>query len=117
MFIYLPCEIAVKTALLDQVDNYHVINLEEMTSGGEAIGMLIEGANFNSWYVGTDSYLGDGCIGTPSAFLVAVSIHAGLKYIFKHPDEGILYPEQLDVDEIISYISPYLPVYSRKCDI
>lgn len=117
IFVYLPCEIALKTALLDQVDNYHVITPEEMTSGGEAIGMLIEGANFNSWYVGTDSYLGDGCIGTPTAFLVAVSIYAGLKYIFKHPNEGILYPEQLDTDEIISYISPYLPVYSRKCDI
>jgi len=115
MFVYLPCEIAKKTVLSDQVDKYHVIGMDELISGGEAIGMLIEGENFTSRYIGTEAYIGDGCIGTPSAFLVAVSIFAALKYIFRHPDEGILYPEQLDADEIISCISPYLPVISKEC--
>ncbi len=115
MFVFLPCEIALKTALSDQVDKYHVIGMDELISGGEAIGMFIEGENFTSRYIGTEAYIGDGCIGTPSAFLVAVSIFAALKYIFRHPDEGILYPEQLDADEIISCISPYLPVISKEC--
>ncbi|OON85914.1 hypothetical protein BXO88_09795 [Oribacterium sp. C9] len=117
IFSYLPCDIALKTALLGHVDEYHVICEDEMISGGEAIGMLVQGNNFNSRYVGTESYLGDGCIGAPPAFLVAVSIYAALIYVFKHPDSGILYPEQLDVDEIISYISPYLPVISKKSQL
>lgn len=115
MFVYLPCEIAQKTVLSDHIDKYHVIGMDELISGGEAIGMLIKGENFTSRYIGTEAYIGDGCIGTPSAFLVAVSILAALKYIFRHPDEGILYPEQLDADEIISCISPYLSVKSKEC--
>ena len=115
MFVYLPCEIAVKTVRTENVDHYHVIALDEIVSGGEDIGMLVEGKNFKSRYVGTRAYVGDGCIGTPVAFLVAVSIFAALKYIFKHPNEGILYPEQLDTEEVISYISPYLPVISGEC--
>ena len=115
MFVYSPCEIAQRTVLLDHVDKYHVIGMDELISGGEAIGMLIEGENFTSRYIGTEANLGDGCIGTPAAFLVAVSIFAALNYIFRHPNEGILYPEQLDADEIISYISPYLPVISKEC--
>lgn len=115
MFVYLPCEIAVKTVRTENVDHYHVIALDEIVSGGEAIGMLVEGKNFKSRYVGTEANLEDGCIGTPVAYLVAVSIFAALKYIFKHPNEGILYPEQLDTDEVISYIAPYLPVISGEC--
>lgn len=48
-------------------------------------------------------------------YYVAVSVFAALKYISKHPNEGILYPEQLDTEEVISYISPYLPVISWEC--
>lgn len=115
VYIFAACKFLEGICQTQGLYIYHVIGMDELISGGEAIGMLIEGENCTSRYIGTEAYIGDGCIGTPSAFLVAVSIFAALKYIFRHPDEGILYPEQLDADEIISCISPYLPVISKEC--
>lgn len=116
MFVYRPCDIAYKTVLLDNIEEYHTISKEETVSGGEIIGMLVEGANFTTRYIGTELYVEDDHLGTPVSSLVGISIYAGLKYIMNHPNEGILYPEALDADEIISYISPYLPVISKNID-
>lgn len=112
MFVYQPCDLAYKTVLTDTVEGYYTISKDEMLSGGEFVGMLVQGDNFHPRYLGTGLVLEDECFGSPSAALVGISLYAAIKYIFNHPNEGIIYPEKLDVDEIFSYIEPYLPITS-----
>ncbi|WP_026492943.1 saccharopine dehydrogenase NADP-binding domain-containing protein [Butyrivibrio sp. XPD2002] len=112
MFVYQPCELAYKTVFIDKDEAYYVISKDEMVAGGEYIGMLIEGDNFHPRYIGTKLLLEDECFGTPTAALVGISIYAAIKYIIKHPNEGVVYPEELEADEMISYIKPYMPVVS-----
>ena len=49
MFVYHPCEIAYNSVLTDNVEGYYVISKDEMVSGGEFVGMLVEGKNF--WWL------------------------------------------------------------------
>ncbi len=112
MFVYKPCDLAYKTVLTDTVEGYYTISKDEMLSGGEFVGMLVQGDNFHPRYLGTGLVLEDECFGSPSAALVGISLYAAIKYIFNHPNEGIIYPERLGVDEILSYIAPYLPITS-----
>ena len=45
-----------------------------------------------------------------SVLLVAVSINAAIRYAMNHPNEGIIFLEYAEPDEIISYISKYVQV-------
>jgi hypothetical protein len=51
---------------------------------------------------------------TPSVLEVSATLYAAMRYIANHPEEGILYPEYLEVNEMLSYTERFLPVISQK---
>lgn len=114
LFVYRPCDLAINSVLHGSNDKYQLITKERMLSGGEAVGICVEGDAFTNRYVGTALYLDESRFETPSVFLVSVSVYAAIKYIIKHPLEGVLFPEYLPLEEILSYVSPYLPIISNE---
>ena len=90
-----------------------------MISGGESVGIILEGERFRSRYVYTQLKIEElqaipDDHSTPTVFQVSVSLLAALSYILQHPQEGILYPEDLDPEKILTYVTPDLSVYSKE---
>ena len=114
LFVYRPCDLAINSVLHGTNEEYQLITKDKMTSGGEAVGICVHGDNFKSRYAGTALCLDKNRFETPSVFLVSVSVFAAIKFILGHPNEGTLFPEYLPVEEILSYVSPYLPIISNE---
>ena len=91
-----------------------LIKKDKMISGGEIIGICVEGTKFDPIYAGTELYYEGTDFETPTVLLVSASVYAAILYMDAHPDRGVLLPEYLDANEIISGISPWLPFVSNK---
>lgn len=121
MFVYRSSDLAMNSVYRADVDLYNmgkyqtmIITNDRMTAGTEAVGAIAEGKNFSSVYVGiAPDYNKDG-LETPSILEVSASVYAAILYISKHPCEGIMLPEYLDVSEILSHTERFLPVISKR---
>ena len=92
MFVYHPCEIALSSVYHEDNIRARLITRDRMLSGGEIIGICVEGKNFNPIYVGTELYLDKNRDDTPTVLLVSASVFAAIKYMQNHPDKGVLFP-------------------------
>lgn len=110
IFVYRPCELALHSLLHGDNKKYCLITHDRILSGEEEMGVYLEGANFSPYYVGTRMLYDPDGTDSPSAYLVAASVLAAIKYVMNHPAEGILLPEHIDAEEILSYVSPYLEI-------
>ncbi len=110
MFVYHPCDLAFRSVFHDSNSKQRLISRDRILSGGEAVGICAEGDNFSPVLVeaalSSDKLREE----SPTVFPVAVSLFAAIRYIINHPSEGILFPEYTNPDEIISYVSKFLPV-------
>lgn len=121
IFVYRPCDLAIGSICRTDRElylkgKYHDVSItrDRVCSGTEEVGITVEGKNFESVYVYVAPVLEENSVETPTVLEVSASVFAALHYILKHPDEGILFPEYLDVDEILSYTGRSLPVASIK---
>ena len=126
MFLYRPCPLAFSSLFHEENQRHELIVKTRMTAGGETVGVLVEGEGFCPRCVYTELLTApehSGTAGenrppalsvTPTVYQVASSLFCALKYIIRHPDEGVLYPENLDMDEVLSDVSLFLPVISRE---
>ncbi len=121
IFVYRPCELAISSvrrsdAALLHTDTYQFMPItnDRMISGTEAVGVTVEGERFTPVYVGVAPKYDKDAFETPSVLEVSATVYAAMRYISKHPLEGVLYPEYLDVDEILSYTERFLPVTSKR---
>ena len=113
-FLYSPCKYAVES--IKQFKNkepsdYKLITKDEIISGGESVGVLIQGKRFKTRYFG--NYL-DTTKEKESATIlqVSASAFAAFQYMMKHPNEGMLFPEDLNDKEVIELARPYLKEYT-----
>ena len=124
-FLYRPCPLAMRSLFHAQNNRRELITKDRMSSGGEVVGILLEGNRFRSRYVYTEltvdslsAEFGKASIpdvrSTPTVLQVSVSLLAAIRYVLQHPEEGILYPEDTPLGEMLSYAAWYLPVASRK---
>ena len=114
MFVYRPCELALNSVFHEDNVRMRLITKDRMLSGFEAIGMCVEGKNFSPIYVGTELHYDKDSFETPTVLLVSASALAAIRYMSDHPKEGLLFPEYLDLDEVLKHISPYLPIVTNK---
>lgn len=117
-FVYSPCEIAERTALSCRNLNeagYEILEQRTYKSGGESIGIIIQGKRFETRYYG--NYLdGQGLSETATVLQVSASAYAAYRYMLKHPDSGLLFPEDLPHKETLSIARKYLKEYiSTTC--
>ena len=113
MFFYQPCPLALRSVFHEYNSRYELITKEKMTSGGEAVGIVLEGDRFRSRYVYTVLEMAPGRFETPTVLEVSASLLCAVKYLLRHPGEGVMFPEDMDVSEVLSDVSRYLPVFSR----
>ncbi len=114
MFVYRPCEIALRSMHHKENNFGKLITKDRMVSGGETIGICVEGRNFHPIYVGIERNYDSDREDTPTVLLVSASVLAAIRYMHDHPDEGVLLPEYLDADEILEHVSPWIPVIINR---
>lgn len=113
-FVYSPCEYAIKSIKRFKYyspTNLHLINKREIIDGGESVGIIFQGRKFNTRYFG--NYLKTNEISDETATIrqVSASSYAGFIYILKHDKEGLLFPEELNEEEVLNTAKQYLNEY------
>ncbi len=117
-FVYSPCDYSMRSIETNEDINLlkdHLINKKEIISGGESVGIIIQGKRFKTRYYG--NYLKTNDL-DESATIIQVSAGAfsAFKYMMNHPNEGMLFPEELDEKEVLGYAEKYLKSYiSIEC--
>lgn len=121
LFVYRPSDIALNSVYHKDIESYQMgkykkemITIDKMVSGTELVGVSVEGKNIHTFYVGVAPHFDKNSFETPTILAVSSSIYAAVAYIFNHSNDGILYPENLDVNEILSYTKKFLPIVSMK---
>jgi homospermidine synthase len=116
-YSYLPCDAALASIHEVHMRDWSLperitIMNEDITSGGDELGVLLMGPNIGALWYG--SYLDLQSVRrilpghNPTAVQVAAGAFAALKWMMKNPREGYCEPEQLPFREILDTADPYL---------
>lgn len=112
-FVYSPCNYAIasiKDCKKRQLSRSHLITKDEIVSGGESVGVIIRGKRFKTRYFG--NYLKTTDIEETATILqVSAGAFSSFKYMLNHPNEGMLFPEELDEEEVLATAKKYLKEY------
>ncbi|MBR4456366.1 MAG: hypothetical protein IKS32_09085, partial [Solobacterium sp.] len=112
-FVYSPCTYAKRSlaaAGSTIPEKIHLIAKNEIISGGESVGVILYGDNFQPRYFGSYLLTADSAE-TATAVQVSASLFAAYQYIVNHPHKGLLFPEDLDHREVLRYASMHLGSY------
>lgn len=117
-FFYSPCDYAIKSiAQFDKepAKKFHLITKKEIVSGGESVGIIIQGKRFKTRYYGNQLNTID--LNESATILqVSASSYAAFKYMLNHQEEGIVFPEDVDENEVLDTAKKYLKSYvTLKC--
>lgn len=114
-FVYSPCEYAIKSVKEKNIKSNYLIEKKDIINGGESVGVIIQGKRFHTYYFG--NFLDTTKINETATILqVSSSTYAGFIYMMHHPKDGLLFPEDVNEDEILSIAKPYLKEYtSTRC--
>lgn len=115
-FVYRPCEVALESLFAAYKNNFigtkeHLISLSEIAKGGEAVGVVLEGKNFKTRYFGNKLEV-PLTHETPTILQVSASAFAAFRYMLEYPEQGFLFPEELDDEKLLAYAKPYLKEYT-----
>ena len=117
MFLYQPCPLAFSSLFHEENRRHERIVNNRVKSGGETVGVMLEGKNFSPRFVYTELRAVPTAFATPTVYQVAASLFCAVKYILRHPKEGVLLPENLDTEEVLLDISGLLPMVSQEGQI
>ena len=110
MFVFRPCDLALRSVFHETNTKQQLITKDRILSGGEAVGICVEGKNFSPVHVEAALSYDEKIEDSPSVLLVSASLFAAIRYAMDHPNEGILFPEYTDPKEIVSYVSKFMNV-------
>jgi len=81
-------------------------------SGVDALGVLLMGHEKNAYWYGSvlsvDQARKMAPFNTATSLQVAAGVFSGITWAIRHPDQGIVEPEQMDHEEVLRLASPYL---------
>lgn len=117
-FIYSPCTYATKSIIQfknEIPEKLHLITKDEISGGGESVGIIIRGKKFKARYFG--NYLNSNEINESATILqVSASAYAAFVYMTKHKQDGMLFPEEMNENELLETAKLYLKDYiSVEC--
>lgn len=109
IFLYRPSNLAL-TSLNDNFHNehpsYQLLTKKEYVNGGEEVGILIQGKRFKSRYFA--NYLDSKDLDELATIRqVSAGVYGAYQYIKNHPNEGFLFPEELN-EEVLESAREYL---------
>ncbi|MCQ2794801.1 MAG: saccharopine dehydrogenase NADP-binding domain-containing protein [Bacilli bacterium] len=109
IFLYHPSNLAL-TSVNDNFHNKHpnykLLTKKDYVSGGEEVGILIQGKRFKSRYFA--NYLDSKELNELATIRqVSAGVYGAYQYIKNHPNEGFLFPEELN-EEVLACAKEYL---------
>ncbi len=113
-FVYSPSDYAIRS-MDEEITREHLIKRDEIIKGGESVGVIIQGKRFHSHYYG--NYLDTMDLDESATVLqVSASSYAGFVYMIRHEKDGLLFPEDVNEEEVLEIAKPYLKEYlSFRC--
>lgn len=116
-YAYCPCDSAI--ASLHELRGYDYklqpkirIMTDEIIGGSDALGALVMGHPFNSWWTGSDLSIDEARRLVPhqnaTTMQVAISVTAACVWMLENPERGVVVPDDLDHDYILEMCKPYL---------
>ena len=116
-FIYLP-SVPARTSLkyikennFQKPQNIKVLDKKDISEGGETVGVVIYGKRFKTRFFGNRLTIAD-TEQSPTILQVGASAFAAFKYMKNHPNQGFLFPEELDDKEILNEVTKYIGALS-----
>lgn len=116
-YAYTPCNDSLVSLHEIRGTSYEMqprrrILANEIVAGEDAIGSLIMGHDFNSWWTGSVLSIEEARKKVPGVNATAVQVAAGVLaavvWTVRHPRKGICLPEDLPHGEILETAQPYL---------
>jgi homospermidine synthase len=116
-YAYCPCDAAIASLWELRGNDYRLqsrlrIMTDEITGGSDALGALVMGHPFNSWWCGTDLSIEESRRLVPhqnaTTMQVAISVVAACMWMIENPARGVLLPDDLPHDYVLGIAKPYL---------
>jgi homospermidine synthase len=116
-YAYCPCDAAVASLTELRGNNYKLqsrqrIMTDEITTGSDALGALLMGHPFTSWWIGSDLSIEESRRLLPhqnaTTMQVAISVVAAVTWMIQNPERGVVFPEDLPHDFVLDLARPYL---------
>jgi len=116
-YAYCPCDNAIISLHELRGRDYalqpdHRIMTDEITGGSDILGALLMGHPFGAWWTGSDLSIEESRRLVPhqnaTTLQVAIAVVAAAMWMIEHPDRGLLVPDDLPHDYILSIAEPWL---------
>ena len=92
-----------------------ILNNEILPGGADAMGVLLMGHPFRSWWTGSVLTIDDARELVPgqsaTTVQVAASVMAAVVWIIENPERGVLLPDDLDHERMLELVRPYLGTF------
>lgn len=116
-YAYCPCDCAIVSLYELRGRDYELqpkirIMTDEIISGADALGALVMGHPYNSWWCGTDLDIEESRRLVPhqnaTTMQVAISVVAACMWMIENPHSGLRAPDDLPHDYVLGISKPYL---------
>ncbi|MDD5103522.1 MAG: saccharopine dehydrogenase C-terminal domain-containing protein [Candidatus Peribacteraceae bacterium] len=116
-YAYCPCAEALRSfedlcaRNFAAPDKWRILG-DDIQSGIDELGVLLMGHDFKAWWMGTILSIDEARRLVPgqnaTTLQVAASVMAAVRWMIRHPNEGVRIPDQLPHREILEAAAPYL---------
>ena len=107
-------ELRMNHLVMPPRDRQRIMN-DEIVSGADAMGVLVMGHAFRSWWTGSVLHIDEARALVPrqsaTTVQVAVSVMAATVWMIENPEMGVCVPDDLPHERILELAKPYLGTY------
>ena len=95
-----------------------ILNDEILPGGADAMGILLMGHPYTSWWTGSVLTIDEARALVPgqsaTTVQVGISVMAAVVWIIENPDAGICVPDDMDADRVLDIVRPYLGTFHSE---
>ena len=107
-------ELKANHLVMPPQERHRILN-DEIVSGSDAMGVLLMGHAYKSWWTGSVLAIDEARALVPhqsaTTVQVAISVMAATVWLIEHPEEGVCVPDDLPYARILEIAKPYLGTY------
>lgn len=116
-YAYYPCSDAVASMYELQSNGYAMperehVPRDDCVSGLDELGCFLLSRDYGAWWIGTVQSIHDSRKlldgQSPTILVVAAGVLGAVIWTFLNPNHGIIHPEEMDEDETMTFVLPYL---------
>ena len=121
-YAYCPSDVAIASVhelrmnhlVMPPRDRHRILN-DEIISGADAMGILLCGHPYKSWWAGSVLTIDEARALVPgqsaTTVQVAASVMAAVVWMVENPERGVVTPDDMDYDRVLDVAKPYLGTY------